>query len=153
MIAGLVLLAVLVVFQKQTRLSKRSESSNNPTFTPASQEPSLTPNNQVKTKPTVTSPQANSRVKSPLTVTGSVPPGWMFEGVFPIKLLDANRKLIKVSQAKETVPGSWNSGQDVEFKANLTFTTQAKSGFLVLEKDNPSGLPENADIFEMPVNF
>lgn len=153
MIAGLVLLAVLVVFQKQIRLSNPGDSANNPTFTPTSQKPSLTPDNQVKTKPTVTSPQANSRVKSPLTVTGSVPPGWMFEGVFPIKLLDSDRNLIRESQAKETAPGKWSSGQDIEFKANLTFTTQAKSGFLVLEKDNPSGLPENADSFEISVNF
>src|SRR5688500_12437174 len=44
-------------------------------------------------KPIVITPQPNSKVISPFVVSGSVPPGWMFEGVFPIKLLDAGRNI------------------------------------------------------------
>lgn len=113
----------------------------------------LDSDNPVKSGPVITSPQANSRISSPLRVKGTAPAGWMFEGVFPIKLLDENRKIIAQSQAKEVVPGSWNTGSDVEFNATLTFSTQAISGFLVLEKDNPSGLPEKAASFEIPVTF
>lgn len=125
------------------------EVSNTPKST-SSSVPSASP---AVGRPVITTPQPSTRVSSPLMVKGTVPPGWMFEGVFPIKLLDANRNVITQSQAKEVTPGSWSSGNDVEFSTILNFTTNAKTGFIVLEKDNLSGLPENADSFEIPINF
>ena len=107
----------------------------------------------VKSDPVITSPQANSKISSPLTVKGTVPAGWMFEGVFPIKLLDENKKLISQAQAKEVIAGSWSTGKDVEFTATLNYSTTTLSGFLVIEKDNPSGLPANASSYEIPVKF
>lgn len=104
-------------------------------------------------EPVITTPKPNAKVKSPLEVKGNVPAGWMFEGVFPLKLLDADRNVIVQTQATETVPGSWIFGKGVEFSATLTFPTGEGTGFLVLEKDNPSGLPENADSFEIPIIF
>lgn len=101
----------------------------------------------------VTSPSPDSLIQSPLTVTGSVPAGWMFEGSFPVKLLDVDRREIARTAAHETVPGSWTSGGEVEFSAELTFTPVPGTGYLVLEKDNPSGLPENAAAFELPVKM
>lgn len=119
------------------------------TVTPSTEpSPSLNSN-----RPTVTAPEPNSKVSSPLQVKGTIPPGWMFEGIFPVKLLDSDRNLITQVQGRETTPGSWSSGQPIEFSANLTFSTGAKSGFLILEKDNPSGLPENVDSFEIRVYF
>lgn len=103
--------------------------------------------------PTISSPKADSRVTSPLTVEGTVSPGWMFEGVFPIKLLDSNRKLIVQGQAKETVPGSWQDGTVVYFSATLKFSTNTKSGFIILENDNPSGDPSRSKTFEVPISF
>lgn len=103
--------------------------------------------------PSVTEPKSGSKITSPVTIRGTVPPGWMFEGVFPIKLLDSNRKLIAQTQATEEAPGSWQSNVSVYFKATVNFSTSAKSGFLVLEKDNPSGLPTNSKTFEVPVSF
>jgi hypothetical protein len=103
--------------------------------------------------PEVTSPVSNSKVVNPLTVIGTVPAGWMFEGVFPIKLVDANRKLIVQGQAKETVAGSWQSGNPVDFTATLTFNNTSGSGFLILQNDNPSGDPVNSKTFEVPVSF
>jgi hypothetical protein len=103
--------------------------------------------------PKVTSPVSNSKVASPLTVTGTVPAGWMFEGVFPIKLVDANQKLIVQGQAKETIAGSWQSGKPIDFSATLIFKGATGSGNLILENDNPSGDPEKAQTFEVPVNL
>ncbi len=94
-----------------------------------------------------------SPIKGPLVIKGTVEPGWMFEGVMPVKLLDATRVEIASGSAKETVPGSWQSGKTVEFSVELTFTTDSASGFLVFQNDNPSGLPENQKSFEMPVKF
>jgi len=42
----------------------------------------------------------------------------------------------------------------VPFKAKLEFeATTSASGVLVLEKDNPSGLPENSDQLSLPITF
>jgi hypothetical protein len=42
----------------------------------------------------------------------------------------------------------------VPFTATLTFEQpETETGFLVLEKDNPSGLPEQADELRIPVSF
>ena len=103
--------------------------------------------------PTVSSPSANMKVVSPLKVIGTVPAGWMFEGVFPIKLVDVNRKLIVQGQAKEKLAGSWQGGLPVDFTTTLTFKTASKSGTLILENDNPSGTLENSKTFEVPVKF
>jgi len=45
------------------------------------------------------------------------------------------------------------SGKRAEFEATLTFKTATSSVFLVFEKDNSSGLPENAETFKIPVKF
>jgi hypothetical protein len=104
-------------------------------------------------QPIITSPTSYSIISSPLKIKGTVPAGWMFEGVFPLKLLDANKNVITQGQAKETVPGSWQSGMAVDFEATLTFSTTAKSGYLLLENDNPSGIPENSKFFDIPIKF
>ena len=114
----------------------------------ASQSP--TPNSEM---PLVSSPSANTKIVSPLKVTGKVPAGWMNEGVFPIKLMDSKNKILAQGVAKEKVAGSWQSGKAVEFVTTLIFKTATGSGTLVLQNDNPSGLPENDKIFEFPINF
>lgn len=101
----------------------------------------------------MSSPSVNSKVKSPLKVTGTVPAGWMFEGVFPIKLLDSEQNIIAQASAKETVAGSWQSGESINFSATLTFENATGTGTLVLQNDNPSGDPVNSKTFEVPVNF
>jgi hypothetical protein len=102
---------------------------------------------------TITEPKSGVKVSSPLKIRGTVPPGWMFEGVFPIKLVDANRNLIVQGQATEEVPGSWQSNTPSYFTTTLSFTTSAKSGFIILENDNPSGYPSKAKTYESPVSF
>lgn len=94
-----------------------------------------------------------SPTKGPLVIKGTVESGWMSEGSFLVKLLDASRQEIASASAKETISGSWQSGKAVEFSVSLTFTTESNSGFLVFRNDNPSGLPENAKSFEIPVKF
>ena len=100
---------------------------------------------------TVATPQPNQVVTSPLTVTGEARGPWYFEASFPVKLVDAQGNLIVQHYAQ--AQGEWMTGDLVPFSSTLTFTTTAKTGFLILEKDNPSGLPENADEIQIPVKF
>lgn len=111
--------------------------------------------NQNESGVKVTTPAANAKVTSPLRVAGTVPADWFFEGQLMIKLLDEKRNLIAQGVGQETVPGSWQMerGGPLEFEGKIIFTTSAKSGFLVIGADNPSGLPENEKNFEVPVSF
>lgn len=101
----------------------------------------------------VTLPLPDTKVTSPITVTGIVPAGWMFEGVFPVVVLDSSEVIIAQGHAEETVRGSWMNGKPTEFEATLTFKTNSKNGSILLLKENPSGLPENDETFEVPVKF
>ncbi len=100
----------------------------------------------------VTTPAPNTIVTSPLTVTGQAPGPWYFEASFPVTLLDANGNIVAQSTAE--AQGDWMTTAMVPFIASLTFTTPASStGTLVLEKDNPSGEPQNAGSMSVPVQF
>ena len=99
----------------------------------------------------VTSPEAAAVVASPLTVTGKARGTWYFEASFPVKLLDdaGNQIASGIAQAE----GEWMTEDFVPFSVTMEFTTTASFGLLVLEKDNPSGLPENAAQVVIPVQF
>ena len=91
-------------------------------------------------------------VKSPLVVAGEARGFWFFEASFPIRLYDVDGKelAVGIAQAQE----EWMTEDFVPFRAELLFTKPNTSeGVLVLEKDNPSGLPEHADEFRIPVRF
>lgn len=99
----------------------------------------------------IASPRADTKLTSPVVVRGTVPAGWMFEGTLPISLQEDNGKIIAQSQAKEVIPGAWQSGKPVEFTATLTFTKSFLGlALLVVEKDNPSGNPKQSENYGAP---
>lgn len=98
------------------------------------------------------SPLPHGTVQSPLTITGKARGNWYFEASFPAKLYDANRTLL--AQVPAQAQSAWMTTDYVPFIATLTFSTPiTPTGILVLEKDNPSGLPEHADQIEVLVTF
>jgi len=98
------------------------------------------------------SPAPGSLIKSPLTVTGEARGFWYFEASFPVRVLDANGKELGVGIAQ--AEGPWMTVDLVPFRATVEFKAPATdTGFLVLEKDNPSGLPEHAQEIRYPVRF
>lgn len=100
----------------------------------------------------VTSPLPNTKIKSPLQITGNARGTWFFEASFPIMLVDANGKTIAQSPAKAT--GEWMTTEFVPFTDTLTWSKNtATSGMLILKRDNPSGLPENDSEIRIPVTF
>ena len=97
-------------------------------------------------------PRPNTGVKSPLLITGKAKGNWFFEASFPIKIYDENENLLGSTTAQ--AQGDWMTDKFVNFKASLEFKTPTtKKGKLILEKDNPSGLPEYADELRIPVLF
>ncbi|MBN2198137.1 GerMN domain-containing protein [Candidatus Wolfebacteria bacterium] len=100
--------------------------------------------------------QVNQVINSPLFIEGKARGYWFFEANFPIKLFDAEGKLlgIAIAQAQNENGVGWMTEDFVPFKANLEFELpKTEMGILVFEKDNPSGLLENADELRMPVSF
>lgn len=100
----------------------------------------------------IDSPRPNAVVTSPLEITGVARGTWYFEASFPVKLFDDNGAELVIIPAQ--AQGEWMTENFVPFKATLEFTAPTTAtGTLVLEKDNPSGLPENADSLIVPVRF
>ncbi|MDP3995669.1 MAG: Gmad2 immunoglobulin-like domain-containing protein [bacterium] len=100
----------------------------------------------------VDTPRPNDTISSPLIIEGEARGYWFFEADFPIKLLDGNGDLVVLAIAH--AKSEWMTEDFVPFEAVLEFeVTDAEKGTLVLEKDNPSGLPENADELRIPVKF
>lgn len=93
-----------------------------------------------------------SRLQSPVTITGQARGMWYFEASFPVRLLDGNGNEIALAPAQ--AQGDWMTEDFVPYSVTLTFTQPSTpTGTLVLENDNPSGLPENSKKIEIPVTF
>ncbi len=100
----------------------------------------------------ISTPSPNDTIKSPVTVEGEARGTWFFEASFPIKLYDENNVLLGTAIAQ--AEGDWMTENFVKFKTVLIYNvTKAGKGMLVLEKDNPSGLPENADELRVPIKY
>lgn len=99
----------------------------------------------------VDSPKANQTVVSPLIVSGRARGTWYFEASFPVRLLDDLGNEIAVEPAQ--ADGDWMTTDWVPFQVILDFETTAPSGTVVLQKDNPSGLPEHDASVSVPVKF
>ena len=100
----------------------------------------------------VDSPLMNEVVKSPLHVSGQAVGPWFFEGSFPVRLVNSEGE--EIASGVVTSTESWMTEDFIPFTVDLTFSPgTSKAGTLILEKDNPSGLPENAGKLEVPVQF
>lgn len=100
----------------------------------------------------VTEPLPDALIKSPLVIRGEAVGNWYFEASFPIRLLDGNGEELVVKPAQ--AQGEWMTTNYVPFEVSLEFETpDTDTGILVLEKDNPSGLPEHDASMKIPVRF
>ncbi len=117
---------------------------------PAPQQ--ATTSSSVESMITVTSPLPNTKIKSPLEITGSARGGWYFEASFPVILIDAKGKTIAQSPAE--AKGEWMTTEFVPYSVTLTWSKNtATSGTLIFKRDNPSELPENDKEMRIPVTF
>ncbi|PIS34476.1 MAG: hypothetical protein COT37_02315 [Parcubacteria group bacterium CG08_land_8_20_14_0_20_43_9] len=95
-------------------------------------------------------PQPNQIVHSPIVIEGEARGFWFFEASFPVKLLDDKGQEIARHYVQAT--GDWMTADFVPFRGELEYNVMATtSAILVLQKDNPSGLPENDKSIEIPI--
>ncbi|MFH1426520.1 MAG: Gmad2 immunoglobulin-like domain-containing protein [Candidatus Kerfeldbacteria bacterium] len=151
-LAGIFVLSYLLSAPEQENQQQPQEQNtalDNSNTNVEAVEEDATYNDLVK----LTSPLPNGRVESPLTVTGEARGTWYFEGSFPVVLVDWDGLII--AQGIATTQGEWMTEDYVPFTATIDFTkpTVKDNGALILQKDNPSGLPENDDAYEVPVFF
>ena len=100
----------------------------------------------------IDSPLDNQTITSPLTIKGEARGGWYFEGSFPVKIYDGNGDLVFQGEARAIADSLTNDF--VPFEAIINFDVpNTETGQIVFEKDNPSGLPENADEVRLNVLF
>ena len=100
----------------------------------------------------INNPRPNQAIENPLEIRGEARGFWFFEASFPAKLYDGKGNLLGVAIVQ--AQSDWMTENFVPFRANLEFSfSTTQKGTLVLEKDNPSGLPENADELRIPIAF
>ncbi|MBI4261922.1 GerMN domain-containing protein [Candidatus Uhrbacteria bacterium] len=101
----------------------------------------------------VLTPTPNMDVYSPLTIRGEARGFWFFEGSFPVRIVDSSGKELGQTIAQSSA--DWMTDDYIPFEATLQFSTPKTSGplTLILEKDNPSGLPQHADSIKIPLQF
>ncbi len=100
----------------------------------------------------VDSLEAGDTVASPLVVTGEARGNWYFEASFPVRLYDSANNLLTTGIAQ--AQSDWMTTNFVPFTVTLNFTAPTSgTGTLVLQKDNPSGLPANDAQLVIPVAF
>jgi hypothetical protein len=132
------------------RTFTQAVASSTPT---PSASPSVSPvaSSTASTNVKVTTPQPRSTISNPVVITGTAK-GWYFEASFPIKITDANGKIL--GQAPAQAQGDWQTPDFVPFKATISYSTSTtRTGFIVLMKDNPSGDPIRDESLSIPIFF
>lgn len=108
---------------------------------------------------TVATPEPGNYIASPLTVSGMARGYWFFEASFPVSLVNWDGLII--AEGVATAQSDWMTEDFVPFTVELTFTSPYQDGdpdfmqrgALILQRDNPSGLPENDNAIEIPIMF
>lgn len=110
------------------------------------------PSSDVQNLIHVQSPVAGQTITSPLIIKGEARGTWYFEASFPAKLLDAKGNQVAIMPVQ--ADGEWMTEDFVPFETLLYFDLKADQPLtLVLEKDNPSGLPQYDKSISIPLNF
>ncbi len=100
----------------------------------------------------VTYPMPDQLITSPLTITGEARGTWFFEANFSVSLLDSNENVLALHYAE--TDEEWMTQDFISFISTIEFDDpETATGFLILEKNNPSDLREHDAQLIIPVRF
>lgn len=104
---------------------------------------------------TVTSPLPGETVTSPITIAWTAPGYRFFEATAPVVLTDRDGLII--AEGYVTATEEWMTEDIIPFEGVLTYTVDPNwansNGSLILQKSNPSGLPENNAAVEFMIQL
>lgn len=99
----------------------------------------------------ITLPFPGATTGSDFMVRGLARGLWYFEASFPVEVVTGDGTV--VAQAVAQAQGDWMTTNFVPFTATMTLPkTFTGSAYLVLKKDNPSGLPEKEAYASFPIS-
>lgn len=144
---------ILEIYPEQCRTPDGRTFTNpdSPPLTPAPTTGEFTSEGGV---PVTVDDWTEQPVTSPLTLSGEVPGTWAFEASFPVQLVDAEGRVL--GEAAAQLEGDWMTDEMVPFSVTVEFENPpsgSADGFLVLVKENASGMPEHDDTVRIPVTF
>ncbi|PIP65722.1 hypothetical protein COU77_01860 [Candidatus Peregrinibacteria bacterium CG10_big_fil_rev_8_21_14_0_10_49_16] len=100
----------------------------------------------------VFSPQSKSIVAQTFTIEGEARGYWYFEATFPLRIEDKDGHTLLQSYA--TAQDDWMTEEYVPFTEELSVeVSEDTPSVLILEKSNPSGLPEHAAEIRIPITI
>lgn len=114
----------------------------------------ITPDNvPEKLQIEIYSPLKGEAISNPLEIKGKAKGAWFFEASFPIYIVDDKGN--DLGQGIATAIDDWMTTDFVNFEAEINFAIPiyAKTGFIIFNRDNPSGLPENDFSYKYPITF
>lgn len=126
----------------------QSPVTETPTINPPV-TPQATWYNADENKIVVTSPQPGAALTSTFTVSGKARGTWYFEASFPLEIVDANGKSLKIMPVQ--AGGDWMTADFVPFMVQVAIPNYKGKATLILRNDNPSGLPENEASVSIPI--
>lgn len=98
----------------------------------------------------IDAPKPGESVGTSFTVVGKARGGWYFEASFPLRVLSAQGSLLKEMPVQ--ADGEWMTSEFVPFSETVMVPPGTKGAVtLILQNDNPSGLPENAASVSIPL--
>lgn len=150
----LLLLVIGLIAGLGYTIGRQNRSNGNEVVVPdpVPAETETVPTKLITSNVEVDQPTIDATITSPITIKGRARGTWFFEASFPINVIDANGRVL--GQGIATAESDWMTTEFVPFSATITFSAPTTStGKIVLEKDNPSGLPEHADSVSLTVSF
>jgi len=100
----------------------------------------------------VFTPLPDQLITSPLIITGEARGTWFFEANFPVSLLDSNENVLALHYA--ATEEEWMTEDFISFTATIKFEDpETATGFLILDKNNPSDIRGYDAQIIIPVRF
>ncbi len=155
-----------IILDRSRFTSEESTADNNKQDTASEEEETDTTNTEADTSGdvkdndadalsdqiTVTYPVPDQLITSPLIITGEARGTWFFEANFPVSLLDSNEDVLALHYA--ATEEEWMTEDFISFTATIEFDDpETATGFLVLDKNNPSDIREYDAKLIIPVRF